>query len=231
MELSTQYRSTQHINRELFQMHSLFKTVLLAIFYCTMYANSNLYAQHQPTGNMDAMFGPATAVNQGVGMTDEIRQALKPGKNHQLLSKLVGQWSVSGVAGRNSNPVKQTAEVTELLDGAWFEMRVFSDNVLQRIIHFGYDGYRKSFAMWEIGLGFTSPQSRAGSLSENNNELQFRRSYTIRRQNQPTTITEQLVISLLTADSFSWESHETIGDQAPRLQKSVTFNRLITDAR
>lgn len=56
-------------------------------------------AQPMPAGDMDGLFGPATHVNQGMGMTDEIRHALQPGAEHAVLRRLACDWLVEGVSG------------------------------------------------------------------------------------------------------------------------------------
>lgn len=61
----------------------------------TDYLAEELVYTRAPTGpeqlgDMDALLGPATRVNQGVGMTSEIRAALSPSEPHSFLGSLVG---------------------------------------------------------------------------------------------------------------------------------------------
>ena len=176
-------------------------------------------------GDMDALLGPATVVNQGLGMSDEIRRALAPGREHEVLARLAGDWRVEGIAGPNHEPVTETAQVTPLLGGAWFELRLFSDGEVTRLAHLGFDGYRGSYAMWEVGRGFTSPQARAGESRADGAELHFWRTYTIRRRGEPTAVRERLVITFLDGGGVRWQSFETVGSSAERTQRDVTFTR------
>ncbi len=193
---------------------------MLTLFVCIP-----TLAQTRAQGDMDRLFGPATAVNQGVGTTPEIRRALVPGPEHELLARLAGSWTVEGTAGRNMEPVAQVAEVTEMMDGAWFELRLFEDGRLVRLSHLGFDGFRGTYAMWEVGAGFTSPQVRAGESLEDETRLHFWRTYTILRRGDLTPIHERLVITFRTLDKIGWQSFEAIGDEAERTQKDVTFTR------
>lgn len=182
-------------------------------------------SQAPPEGNMDAVFGPATRVNQGAGMSDEVRLALQPGPEHAVLAQLVGEWQVEGVAGRQAEPVRQLAEVRALMGGAWFELRLFTDGQLSRLAHLGYDGYRGSYAMWEIGQGFTSPQVRVGELVSEGNAVRFWRRYTIRRRGEDTPVHEQVTVTFVSADVVRWQSFERVGQDAERLQRDVRFTR------
>jgi len=175
---------------------------------------------------MDALLGPATRVNQGIGMTDQIRTALAPGPEHARLRQLVGDWRVAGVAGRNNEPVAETAEVRAMLGGAWIELRLFSGREVSRVAHLGYDGYRGSYVLWEVGLGFTSPQIRAGDSHGNGRELRFRRRYTILRCDEPTTITERIIVSFLDDGRVRWQTFETIGSEPEHQQRDVTFSKI-----
>ncbi|NKB88466.1 MAG: DUF1579 domain-containing protein [Acidobacteria bacterium] len=178
-----------------------------------------------PSGDMDAVWGPATAVNQGHGMTDEIRRALAPGAEHDVVARLLGTWSVRGVAGRNSNPISQVASVTAMLDDAWFELRLTENGELSRVAHLGYDGYRASFAMWEVGRGFTSPQARVGDYDSATQILHFRRTYTIRSRDELVRVNERISIHFVSEDEIRWQSWETVGDRPERNQRDVTFTR------
>jgi len=181
-------------------------------------------AQSQAEGNMDALLGPATAVNQGMGMSEEIRQALLPGPEHELLSRLAGKWAIEGTQGREKRLVRQVAEVTSMFGGSWFELRVATDGELVQLAHLGYDRYRKHFAMWEVGRGFTSPQVRVGE--NRGDELRFWRKYTIRRRSQPTVVRERLILTFLGAGKIRWESFETIEGEGERDQKSVVLTKV-----
>jgi len=183
------------------------------------------HGQTPARGDMDALLGPATVVNQGLGMSDEIRRALAPGREHEVLARLAGDWRVEGIAGPNHEPVTETAQVTPLLGGAWFELRLFSDGEVTRLAHLGFDGYRGSYAMWEVGRGFTSPQARAGESRADGAELHFWRTYTIRRRGEPTAVRERLIITFLEGGDVRWQSFETVGSNAERAQRDVTFMR------
>jgi hypothetical protein len=187
--------------------------------------SAQVMAQTRPEGDMDAVFGPAMVVNQGMGMSEETRRALSPGPEHELLARLVGRWNVEGVQGRNSDPVTQVAEVREMFGGAWFELKILSEGELVRLAHLGFDGYRGSFAMWEVGRGFTSPQVRVGEERAGGDEIHFWRQYTIRRRDEPTPVSERVVLTFLPDGNIHWQSFETVGDSAERSQKDVVFSK------
>lgn len=177
------------------------------------------------SGNMDALFGPATAVTQGRGMTDEIRAALRPSAEHDRLSTLLGEWSVEGIAGRDGNPVRETASFRAEFEGAWIIGEVGDEEGLRRRIHLGFDGYRRSFAMWEVGRGFTSPQVRVGEYDSATATLRFWRRYTIRVEDRDSAVYEEVTIRFLSQDAIRWTSHESIADGPRRLQRDVTLTR------
>ncbi|MEM7417481.1 MAG: hypothetical protein AAF389_18470 [Gemmatimonadota bacterium] len=177
------------------------------------------------SGDMDALFGPATAVTQGRGMTDEIRAALSPGSEHQLLARLLGPWDVAGIAGRDSTQVRERAVFRSDFDGAWIIGEVEDDAGVRRRIHLGFDGYRRAFAMWEIGRGFTSPQVRVGAYSGESETLRLWRRYTIRVRETDSTVLEEVEIRFVGPDEIRWTSHETIADDPRRFQRDVTLTR------
>jgi hypothetical protein len=117
-------------------------TSAVALVLCA--CATNAVAQSSPAGNVDPMFGPATRVNQGAGMTDEIRRALRPDNEHAVLARLEGDWRVDGVSGSQGQEVSELAQIRPMLDGAWFEVRLTRDRELARLIHLGFDGYRGS---------------------------------------------------------------------------------------
>lgn len=177
------------------------------------------------SGNVDPLLGPAIAVTQGLGMTEEIAMALRPGPEHDLLARLVGVWEVSGVAGRDSVPVHEVATFEPAFGGAWIIADVSDDAGPRRRIHLGFDAYRGAFAMWEIGRGFTSPMIRVGEYDEVSGTLRFRRSYTIRLRDEDERLEETLEIRLLATDRVEWTSAETIGSGPRRVLRHVTMVR------
>lgn len=174
---------------------------------------------------MDPLLGPAIAVTQGRGMTDEITAALAPAREHELLAGLVGVWNVEGVAGRDSTLVQETATFRADFDGAWIVGEVTDEAGLRRRMHLGFDGYRRAFAMWEIGRGFTSPQARVGQYVEASETLRFWRRYTIRVRDTEPQVYEEVEIRFVGDDEVRWTSYETIGDAPPRFQRDVTLTR------
>ncbi len=177
-------------------------------------------------GDMDALLGPATRVDQGRGMTDELRAALAPGPEHDLLHRLLGVWKIEGIAGRDGAAVEQEAEFTSLFDGAWVRYELRESGEVIRVGHFGYDAFRGSYAMWEMGRGFTSPQVRAGRTNPDTHGIDFRRQYTIQVRGEERAIEELLAISFLSEARFRWVSRERVGDRSERLQKDVVFSRV-----
>src|SRR5262245_28108602 len=79
-------------------------------------------APSRPPGDVDPLLGPATRVEQGVGMTDEIRAALSPGPQHAVLARLTGDWTSVDTSGAEPPPAS-TLTVRPLLGGGWYEMR------------------------------------------------------------------------------------------------------------
>ena len=177
------------------------------------------------TGDMDALLGPATAIDQGTASREEVRAALRPGANHELLARLTGTWDVTGHAGRDWDPVAQRAEIRPLFGGSWFELRVLEGSETTRIAHLGYDQYRNTFAMWEIGRGFTSPQARAGETRRDGRELHFWRDYTILRRGELTPLHERIVITFRDDGTVHWRSFERIGTDDERAQRDVVFEK------
>mgnify|MGYP002623740079 FL=1 len=177
------------------------------------------------TGHVDPLFGPATAVTQGLGMTEEIERALRPGPEHELLSRLVGEWAVAGIEGRDSTAVAESARFERAFDGAWILGEIEDSGGLRRLVHLGFDAYRGSFAMWEIGRGFTSPQVRVGAYGEENATLRFTRTYTIRVRERDETLSEVVDIRFVDADRVEWTSTETVGTNPSRLLRHVVLTR------
>ena len=105
------------------------------------------------------------------------------------------------------------------------ELRLFAEGELVRLAHLGFDGYRGSFAMWEVGRGFTSPQVHVGESRAGGSEIHFWRRYTIRRRDIPTVLRERIVLTFLAPGEIRWQSYEMISGEAERTQKDVLFTK------
>jgi len=196
---------------------------VIAVSLAALLAPVGAFAQGRPGGDMDALLGPATLVNQGEGMTDEIQQALAAGPHHAVLRPLVGEWALRERSETGWGPVAGQVVVTELLSGAWFEMRVYSGDALRRVVHLGYDGYRGTYVMWEVGSGFTSPQIRAGHAV--GSAVEFWRAYTIRRRGELVQLREEATLSFESDGSIGWRVVEALGDGPPRVIRDARLGR------
>ena len=70
----------------------------------------------------------------------------------------------SRISHCHQTAVSQEAEFTELFGGAWIRLHIADADAdgTSRIAHLGFDGYRDSYTMWEIGRGGPS-QGNPGS--------------------------------------------------------------------
>lgn len=166
-------------------------------------------------GNIDALFGPATAVLQGQGATEEIQRALQPKAEHKFLERMVGDWVITGESGRKSVPYQEEAEIKWVMDGRWLQVIIRDVGAVaeKSLVYLGYDSYRQAYVYFQIGNSYTSPQIRVGEIAEARNGLVFKRHFTINHQGRETPLSDRLNIEF-EEGAFSWSAYETIGAEA-----------------